>query len=165
MAARSVTPSTTERQKQVHSLTVPPATLVVARSPDRATHRGPKFSLLRAGARPKVSCPSFCDLAPSTITAMEAYRISSDASVYYLTYSVVEWLPIFVTEATCKIVCDSLCFCHQKKTSSHQCLCDYANAYARDCIRCRFQFRTIGAHARRFSQIHRPAKIGRASCR
>jgi len=46
---------------------------------------------------------------------METYRISSDPSVYYLTYSLVEWLPIFVSEATCKIVCNSLCFCHQQK--------------------------------------------------
>ncbi|HLW68888.1 MAG TPA: hypothetical protein VKS79_26490 [Gemmataceae bacterium] len=46
---------------------------------------------------------------------METYRISAETSVYYLTYSVVAWLPVFVAEDTCKIVCDSLCFCHQQK--------------------------------------------------
>src|SRR5262245_9525119 len=39
---------------------------------------------------------------------MERYRIHADAAVYYLTYSVVEWLPVFVSEAACRIVADSL---------------------------------------------------------
>src|SRR5262249_50793985 len=47
--------------------------------------------------------------------AMERYRIRPDAAVYYLTYSLVEWLSVFVTEATCKIVADSLTFCHAQK--------------------------------------------------
>ena len=46
---------------------------------------------------------------------MERYRIHADAAVYYLTYSVVDWLPIFVSEASCKIVTDSLTFCHRHK--------------------------------------------------
>ena len=44
---------------------------------------------------------------------MERYRIHPDAAVYFVTYSVVEWLPVFIREATCKIVTDSLTFCHQ----------------------------------------------------
>jgi hypothetical protein len=35
---------------------------------------------------------------------MERYRTHPEAAVYYLTYSVVEWLPVFVTEATFRIV-------------------------------------------------------------
>jgi hypothetical protein len=27
---------------------------------------------------------------------MERYRITSEASVYYLTFSVIDWLPVFV---------------------------------------------------------------------
>ncbi len=46
---------------------------------------------------------------------MERYRIHADAAVYYLTYSVVEWLPVFVSEAACKIVAESLTFCHREK--------------------------------------------------
>src|SRR5437773_4632568 len=46
---------------------------------------------------------------------MERYRIRPDSAVYYLTYSVVEWLPVFTTEATFRIVTDSLTFCHQQK--------------------------------------------------
>jgi REP element-mobilizing transposase RayT len=46
---------------------------------------------------------------------MERYRIQPDAAVYYVTYSVVEWLPIFITEATFRIVTESLTFCHQQK--------------------------------------------------
>jgi putative transposase len=46
---------------------------------------------------------------------MENYGITSDASVYFLTYSVVEWLPVFVSEKACKIVTDSLCYCHTNK--------------------------------------------------
>ncbi len=51
----------------------------------------------------------------SNIRGMERYRITSDAAVYYVTYSVVEWLPVFVSEAACKIVTESLNFCHAKK--------------------------------------------------
>jgi REP element-mobilizing transposase RayT len=46
---------------------------------------------------------------------MERYRIHPEASVYYLTYSVVEWLPVFVSGPSCKIVTDSLAFCHREK--------------------------------------------------
>jgi REP element-mobilizing transposase RayT len=46
---------------------------------------------------------------------METYRIRPDASVYYLTYSVVAWLPVFVSEESCKIVTESLTFCHREK--------------------------------------------------
>jgi REP element-mobilizing transposase RayT len=46
---------------------------------------------------------------------MERYRIDPEASVYFLTYSVVEWLPVFISEATCKIVTESLTFCHREK--------------------------------------------------
>jgi REP element-mobilizing transposase RayT len=46
---------------------------------------------------------------------MELYRIRPDASVYYLTYSVVAWLPVFVSEESCRIVAESLTFCHREK--------------------------------------------------
>src|SRR5260221_2679421 len=46
---------------------------------------------------------------------MERYRISPEAAVYFVTYSVVEWLPVFFTEATFNIVTKSLTFCHEQK--------------------------------------------------
>jgi hypothetical protein len=46
---------------------------------------------------------------------MERYRILLEAGVYCLTYSVVGWLPVFVTEATCRVVTESLTFCHRQK--------------------------------------------------
>jgi REP element-mobilizing transposase RayT len=46
---------------------------------------------------------------------VERYRISSEAAIYFVTYSIVEWLPVFVSEAACKIVTDSLNFCHEHK--------------------------------------------------
>ena len=46
---------------------------------------------------------------------MEQYRIRPDASVYYVTFSIVEWLPVFVSEAASQIVTNSLNFCHEKK--------------------------------------------------
>jgi len=71
---------------------------------------------------------------------MERYRIHPDAAVYFLTYSIVEWLPMFVTEATFRIVTDSLTYCHHHKhlrinafvimpTHLHMIVfdCDYAN--------------------------------------
>ncbi len=46
---------------------------------------------------------------------MERYRFSSEAAVYFVTYSIVDWLPVFVSEASCRIITDSLNFCHQRK--------------------------------------------------
>jgi REP element-mobilizing transposase RayT len=47
---------------------------------------------------------------------VERYRITSDAVVYFVTFSVVEWLPVFVTEAACRIVTESLSFCHEQNS-------------------------------------------------
>jgi REP element-mobilizing transposase RayT len=46
---------------------------------------------------------------------MERYRIHAEAAVYFLTYSADEWLPIFVNEASCKIITDSLTYCQRNK--------------------------------------------------
>ena len=45
----------------------------------------------------------------------ERFRITGDAHVYFVTYSIVEWLTVFVSEEACRIVTDSLNFCHEKK--------------------------------------------------
>ena len=75
-------------------------------------------------ARPKVSILSLCGAVPSCLAGsgfaaynpiVERYRIHPDAALYYLTYSVVEWLPVFVSQASCQIVTESLSFCHRKK--------------------------------------------------
>jgi putative transposase len=47
---------------------------------------------------------------------MERYRITSEAAVYYLTYSIVDWLPVFIDQSTCRIITDSLTFCHRQKS-------------------------------------------------
>jgi len=44
---------------------------------------------------------------------MERYRLHPEAAVYYLTYSVVEW--VFVSGSTYKIITDSLSSCHREK--------------------------------------------------
>jgi len=46
---------------------------------------------------------------------MERYRFHADGSVYFVTFSIVDWLPVFVTEKAFQIVSDSLNFCHHKK--------------------------------------------------
>jgi REP element-mobilizing transposase RayT len=46
---------------------------------------------------------------------MDRYRFHPEAAVYYLTYSIVDWLPVFVTETSCKTITDSLTFCHHQK--------------------------------------------------
>jgi putative transposase len=48
-------------------------------------------------------------------TFMEHYRIVADVGLYYVTFTVVEWLPVCIDETTCKIVTDSLNFCIRKK--------------------------------------------------
>ena len=45
----------------------------------------------------------------------ERYRIVDDAYAYFVTYSIVEWLPVFVSGTACQIVADSLDFCHREK--------------------------------------------------
>src|SRR5919201_1022284 len=42
---------------------------------------------------------------------MERYRFHPDGAVYFVTFSIVDWLPVFVSEAACKIVTESLDFC------------------------------------------------------
>ncbi len=46
---------------------------------------------------------------------MERYRFHWDGTVYFVTFSIVDWLPVFVSESAFKIVADSLNFCHRSK--------------------------------------------------
>jgi REP element-mobilizing transposase RayT len=51
---------------------------------------------------------------------MERYRIVAGVGVYYVTFTVVEWLPVFIDEQACKIITDSLNFCiHNKSLRVH----------------------------------------------
>jgi hypothetical protein len=34
---------------------------------------------------------------------METYRIAKDVGLYYVTFTVVEWLPIFINESSCRL--------------------------------------------------------------
>jgi REP element-mobilizing transposase RayT len=46
---------------------------------------------------------------------MEKYRFHPEGAPFYVTFTVVDWLPVFVSEAACEIITDSLNFCHQRK--------------------------------------------------
>jgi hypothetical protein len=46
---------------------------------------------------------------------MERYRMVEGVGLYYVTFSIIEWLPVFIDETACKIITDSLNFCIQKK--------------------------------------------------
>jgi REP-associated tyrosine transposase len=46
---------------------------------------------------------------------MERYRIFSDGAVYFVTFSVVDWLPVFISERACRIVTESFDYCHNHK--------------------------------------------------
>lgn len=46
---------------------------------------------------------------------MEPYRIVSEHAVYFVTFTISEWLPIFVSEHPCQIVVESLNHCHHHK--------------------------------------------------
>src|SRR5207237_1108420 len=39
----------------------------------------------------------------------------SDGTLFYVTFTVVDWLPVFVSEAAFKIITESLNFCHRQK--------------------------------------------------
>jgi hypothetical protein len=49
------------------------------------------------------------------LARVERYRIHADATLYYCTFSVVDWLPVFVSERPCRVIADSLTFCHEHK--------------------------------------------------
>ena len=74
---------------------------------------------------------------------METYRIHDDASVCFVTYSVVSWLPVFLIERACRIVTDSLAFCHAHKGLR-------VNAYA---------IMPTHMHAIVLDHLHRPAHL------
>ena len=46
---------------------------------------------------------------------MENFRFDKDGPAYFVTFAVVDWLPVFVTEQACQIVTNSLNFCHDNK--------------------------------------------------
>jgi putative transposase len=46
---------------------------------------------------------------------MKPTRFYQEHALYYLTFSVIDWLPVFVSEASCLIVTDSLNYCHREK--------------------------------------------------
>ena len=47
---------------------------------------------------------------------MEHYRIVEGVGLYYVTFTVIDWLPVFIDETACKIVTHSLNFCIQNKS-------------------------------------------------
>ena len=47
---------------------------------------------------------------------MERYRIVTEVGLYYVTFTVVEWLPVFIDETAYKIITDSFKFCIEKKS-------------------------------------------------
>ncbi|HEX4129685.1 MAG TPA: hypothetical protein VHZ24_06555 [Pirellulales bacterium] len=77
---------------------------------------------------------------------MERYRIHAEAAVYFVTYSIVEWLPVFIAEASCKIVTDSLAFCHREKHLRINAYVVMPDTSALDRLRCRLGFGTLGAN-------------------
>jgi putative transposase len=46
---------------------------------------------------------------------MERYRITDESGIYFITMSVVEWLPVFVSDGSCNLLTESLNFCHAQK--------------------------------------------------
>jgi putative transposase len=46
---------------------------------------------------------------------MERYRIVKDVGLYYVTFTVVEWLPVFIDEIPCRIITESFNFCIKNK--------------------------------------------------
>ena len=46
---------------------------------------------------------------------MEPCRVVEEETVYFVTFTVVKWLPVFVTDEPCQIVVESLNYCHREK--------------------------------------------------
>jgi putative transposase len=46
---------------------------------------------------------------------METAKIQEGAALYFLTFTIVYWLPVFVAAEPCLIITESLNYCHQHK--------------------------------------------------
>jgi putative transposase len=46
---------------------------------------------------------------------MERFRFDVDSSVYFVTFTIVEWLPVFISQDVCHIIVESLNHCHEHK--------------------------------------------------
>lgn len=46
---------------------------------------------------------------------MDRYQFIDGVGVYFVTFTITEWLPIFISEEPVKIITDSLLFCIQQK--------------------------------------------------
>ena len=46
---------------------------------------------------------------------MEVYKIHEGVPLYYLTFTVIHWLPVFISTEPCKILTESLNYCHHHK--------------------------------------------------
>ena len=49
------------------------------------------------------------------LQSMEVTQIQESSGVYYFTFTVIHWLPVFVSAEACNILINSLNFCHQSK--------------------------------------------------
>lgn len=47
---------------------------------------------------------------------MDPYRFVQDHAAYFLTFTIVEWLPVLVTDEACQSLADSLNWCHREKS-------------------------------------------------
>ena len=55
-------------------------------------------------------------LPSSTIDCMETAKIQEGAALYYLTFTVVYWLPVFISAEPCLTFTESLNYCQQQKS-------------------------------------------------
>jgi putative transposase len=46
---------------------------------------------------------------------MERFRITDETSLYFVTYTIVEWLPVFTSQTAFKIITESLNYCIDHK--------------------------------------------------
>jgi putative transposase len=63
---------------------------------------------------------------------MERYQMVKGIGVYFVTFTVVEWLPVFIEETTCKIITDSLNFSIQNKRLGVNTYVHHVQPLARD---------------------------------
>ena len=52
---------------------------------------------------------------PYPIPMRSRYTITESEGIYFLTITIVDWLPVFIGVAPCEIVLESLLFCRKQK--------------------------------------------------
>ncbi|MFQ5419845.1 MAG: hypothetical protein ACE5EY_05730 [Anaerolineae bacterium] len=87
---------------------------------------------------------------------MEVFKIYEGTAIYFLTFTIVQWLPVFVSEEPCLIITDSLNYCHHHKGLRINAFVIMPTHLHLIVFDAEFRSRTFATNDDGHAQIHRP---------